>query len=137
MRADERSVSWAAKVLAISWRLVYEWPTGCHRVDGTYAPLTSLAYFVLFAVFRLMSGAYVTNRSWIRANVVKARVLPCLGMCSGWGLLRVMKTFLGILTRVSTSVCTFPLIRFKLLCGCVYAIGVWTFGGSRNTACAQ
>ncbi len=57
------------------------------------------------------SGESMTNRSWIRAIIMKARVLPCLGTCSGWGLLRVTKTFLGIKTRVSTSVCTFPLIR--------------------------
>ncbi len=111
------------------WPFFGIWVTS-GRQDATvwtaiFVPMTFLVYSVLFAVFWLTHGAYITNLSRIRETIMKARVLPCLVTCSGWGRLLVTKTFLGIMARVNTSVCTFPPIRFKLLCGCVSAIGLW------------
>ncbi len=52
----------------------------------------------------------MTNCSWIRELILKARVLlyTLFGTCSEWGLLRAMKTFLGIMTRVSSTSVSFP-----------------------------
>lgn len=44
-----------------------------------------------------------------------------------------MKTFLGNTTRVNYSVCTCPSTRYKLLYGCLPAIGLWSCNGTLRT----
>ncbi len=122
-----------------SWPFYGVWVTsgrqGVTEWTGIFAPLTFLVYLVLFAVFWLMSGAYMIKRSWIRETIVKARVLPCLGTCSGWGLLRMTKMLLGIMTHVSTSVCTCPTKQVQALMR--LRVCSWNLEVYRNTARAR